>query len=194
MSIIAIETNREVAGKLEMLLLIFADRNQIGLIEQYIRGHQHRIIEEADEDVLFLLAGLIFELRHAFQLGHARDAVKQPRQLSVRGHIRLHKHGRNIRINANGKIDSRELTRFCGEHLRILRQRDGVKIYDTEKTLIVTLERHPITQSAEIISQMNVAGRLRAAEDSFHLQIMRQSAVVELLSASRCPESLQIRR
>src|SRR5882724_1901356 len=43
-----------------------------------------------------------------------------------------------------------------------------MKIYNAEEAFIVTLERYPIAQGTEIISQMNVTGRLRATEDSFH--------------------------
>ena len=40
---IAIESLGKIAGQFEMLLLVLADRDEIGLVEQNVRGHQHRI-------------------------------------------------------------------------------------------------------------------------------------------------------
>jgi hypothetical protein len=43
-----------------------------------------------------------------------------------------------------------------------------VQIDDAEETFVLVLERYPVAQGAEIIAEVNVAGGLRAAEDSFH--------------------------
>ncbi len=42
-----------------------------------------------------------------------------------------------------------------------------MKIDDAEKTFVFALQRDPIFQRAEIIADVQVAGRLRAAEDAF---------------------------
>src|SRR5206468_10599261 len=47
---------------------------------------------------------------------------------------------------------------------------DRVKIDDAKQTFVLVLQRHPVAQRAEIISQMHIAGGLSAAEDSFHSQ------------------------
>src|SRR5258708_3926328 len=152
-----------------MLVLIFADRYQIRLVKQNIGGHQYRIIKITDAYTLFLFAGLIFELRHPLEFGHARDAVEQPSQLSMCRHVGLYEDRRNLRVNADREIDVGQFPGLGREHFRILRQSDGVEIDDAKETLVFPLQRDPIPQRAEIISQMNVAGWLSAAEDSFHL-------------------------
>ena len=39
---IAVKPLGEIAGQFEMLFLVLADRDEIGLIEQNVRGHQNR--------------------------------------------------------------------------------------------------------------------------------------------------------
>ena len=65
----------EVTRKLEMLFLILADRNQVRLVKQYVRGHQHRIVKHSHSDILALLPYLVLKLSHPLQLRHARDAI-----------------------------------------------------------------------------------------------------------------------
>ena len=66
------------------------------------------------------------------------------------------------------EIDAGQLPGLGRQDLGDLRHCDGVQIDDAEEALVLTLQRHPVAQRAEIISQMNVAGWLGAAEDSFH--------------------------
>ena len=46
-AVLIVEFDRDVSGDFEVLLLILADRHQIALVDQDVRGHQHRIGEEA---------------------------------------------------------------------------------------------------------------------------------------------------
>src|ERR1051325_968672 len=85
-------------------------------------------------------------------------------------YVRLNKNCRDVRIDSYSEINARQLTRFRGEHLWVLRQRDRVQIYYAEEALVFVLQRDPVAQRAEIISQVNVAGGLRAAKNSFKHQ------------------------
>jgi hypothetical protein len=51
-----------IAGQLQMLFLIVTDRHLIGLVEQDVGGHQHRIVEQADVDVILVALRLVLEL------------------------------------------------------------------------------------------------------------------------------------
>ena len=42
-----VEALGEVAGELDVLLLVVADRHDIGLVEQDVGRHQHRVGEQA---------------------------------------------------------------------------------------------------------------------------------------------------
>ena len=50
-----VEALRDVAGQLEVLPLVVADRDDVGLVEQDVAGHQHGVVEEAGRDELLLL-------------------------------------------------------------------------------------------------------------------------------------------
>ena len=68
---IAIEAFREIARQFKMLFLILADRDEVGLIKQNVRGHQHRIGEQADAGTFGVALALVLELRHSLELAHA---------------------------------------------------------------------------------------------------------------------------
>src|SRR5262249_34534237 len=119
--------------------------------------------------VLFLFARLVFELCHPLKFAHARHAVQQPRKFRVLGHIRLHKHCRNLRIDPDSKVDARKFACLVTENSGVLWDRNRVQIDDAEEAFVLVLERDPVAQGAKVIAEMNVAGGLRAAENSFHL-------------------------
>ena len=83
----AVEALGDVARELEVLPLVVADRDDVGLVEQDVAGHQHGVVEEPGGDELLLL-GLLLELRHSAQLAEARDraqAARRPRRAPGRG-------------------------------------------------------------------------------------------------------------
>ena len=49
-----------------------------------------------------------------------------------------------------------------------------MEIDDAKEALILLLEIYPIAQCSEIISEMDIAGGLYAAEDSLHLVLRTQ--------------------
>ena len=60
-----------------MLLLVLADRDEIGLVKQDVGGHQDGIREKADAGAFAVAAGLrhlVLELRHPLKLAHSGDA------------------------------------------------------------------------------------------------------------------------
>src|SRR5207237_5256215 len=52
---------------------------------------------------------------------------------------------------------------------RILRLCQGMQVDDTEDAVEVALQRHPIADGAEIVAEMQIAGRLDAGEDAIHV-------------------------
>ena len=50
-----VEALRDVARELDVLALVVADRNDVGVVEQDVGRHQHRIGEEARRDEVLLL-------------------------------------------------------------------------------------------------------------------------------------------
>ena len=45
---VVVEADRDVACELDVLALIVADGNLVGVVEQDVGGHQHRVVEQAD--------------------------------------------------------------------------------------------------------------------------------------------------
>ena len=86
---VVVELLGDVAGQLQMLLLVVADRHVRGAIGEDVGRHQHGIGVEADGRVLAVLAGLLLELRHAVEPAEPRHAVEDPGQLGVLGHLAL---------------------------------------------------------------------------------------------------------
>ena len=88
-----VETLRDVAGQLDVLALVVADRYLLGVVQQDVGRHQDGIVEQADTDRLLPLPAfgrLLLELRHASQLTEGRDAVEDPCELRVRAHVALY--------------------------------------------------------------------------------------------------------
>src|SRR6266550_2705687 len=113
-----------------MLFLIFSYRHEICLIEQNVRGHQNGIIKQSNCHVLSLLSSLVFKLRHALQLRHARQAVKNPGQLGVLRNVSLHEDCRELWVYSDSQIYAREFSCFLSEQSWILGNGDRVKIKD----------------------------------------------------------------
>ena len=86
-----VEALRDVAREIEVLTLVVADRNALGLVEEDVDGHQDGVREEGHGDERLML-GLLFELRHPAKLTEARHRAQQPRGLGMRGYVALDEH------------------------------------------------------------------------------------------------------
>ena len=73
-----VETPRDFTSELDMLLLILADRDEVGSIKQDVRCLQHRVGEHARSNRLEMRSAR-FELDHPLQPPHGCNTHKQPR-------------------------------------------------------------------------------------------------------------------
>ena len=79
-------------------IMILAYRDASGAMLQNVGSHQNRVGEQTHGGVLSaLLLGLVLELGHTGRLTKAGEAVQNPRQLGVLGHVRLHKQRGNCK-------------------------------------------------------------------------------------------------
>mmetsp|Transcript_27436 Transcript_27436/g.66741 ORF Transcript_27436/g.66741 Transcript_27436/m.66741 type:complete len:347 (+) Transcript_27436:206-1246(+) len=162
LAVLVVEPPRDVPGELQVLLLVLSDRNQIGLVEQDVAGHEHRVVEEADADALPLLLRLLLELDHPLKPAEGRRAVEQPRQLRVGRHVRLHEDVRLGRVDAAGDVQGRGLHHRLLQLLRHVRGGDGVEVHDAEEVLVLVLVVNPLLDRAEVVPQVDRPGRLDA--------------------------------
>ena len=163
---VVVEFDGDVARQLEMLLLVLADRNVRGLVDQDVGCHQRRIGEQAERDVLAILAGLLLELRHAAHPAHARHAIEDPRELGVLGHHRLVEDDLLAAIDAGGQERRGDLARLAGQQLGVLPHGDGVHVDHAVQALEVALQAREVADCAEIVAEVEIAGGLDAGKDA----------------------------
>ena len=156
-----VEALGEVARELEVLALIVADRDEIGLVEQDVARHQDRIREQARRDELLLVA-LLLELGHPAELAVARDGREQPGRLGVRGDVALREDRRALRIEARGDQHREQVVGRAAERLRVVLDRDRVQVDDAEERLAALLRRRVLTEAADQVAEVLVARRLDA--------------------------------
>ena len=150
-----------------MLLLILADRDKIGLIDQNVRRHQHRIGEETRGDVVGVLLRFHLELRHAAQLAELCVAAEHPGKLCVGGHVRLDEHDVLLRIESAGNILRQLLEAAATKVGRNLPDRDCVHIDDAVDAVIFVLKGDPVFDRAHIGAKRQIAARLNTGKNAF---------------------------
>ena len=87
---VVVETDRDVARELDVLALVVADRHFVGVVEEDVGGHEHRVVEQADAHEP--LACRDFSLNCVMRRSspNVGDAVEHPRELGVGAHVALH--------------------------------------------------------------------------------------------------------
>ena len=150
-----------------MLLLVLADRHMGRAVDQNVGGHQVRIGVQADRDVLAILAGLLLELGHAVEPAEARDAIEHPGELGVLGDLALVEDDLLLGIDAAGDEGRGHLARGPRQLARVLPHRDGVQVDHAIDAVVALLQRDELGDRAEIIAEVQVAGRLHAGKHAF---------------------------
>jgi hypothetical protein len=153
-----------VARELEVLPLVVADRDEVGLVEEDVAGHEDRVGEEPGRDELLPLA-LLLELRHAPELAVARDRGEQPRRLGVRPDVALREDRRALRVEAGREEQRHEVERPLVEVRRVVVDRDRVQVDDAEEGVPELLRRRVLAKAAGEVAEVLRAGRLDARED-----------------------------
>ena len=164
---VVVEFLRDVARQFEVLLLVLADRHVGGAIDQNVGRHQRRIGVEADRGVLAVLAGLFLELRHAVEPAEPGDAIEDPGKLGVLGNLALVEHDVLLRIDAAGDERRGDFANGVRQFGRILPDRDRVQIDDAIDAVVAVLQFDEALDGAEIVAEMQIAGRLHAGKNQF---------------------------
>ena len=149
-----------------MLFLVFADRHMGCLIEQNIGGHKIGIDVKPDRGFFAVFAGFFLKLRHPIEPAHARHAIQHPSQFGMVRHLGLVKDNMVFRVDPGGNKSGRHFTRIGGQFLRVLKHGNGVQIDHAIKTFMAVLQGDKIANGAQIIAEMQIAGRLYAGQDT----------------------------
>ena len=161
-----------VPRELEVLFLVFADRDVRGLVRQDVCRHQVGICIKADRRVFAVFAGFFLELGHPVQPAEPCDAVENPGKLRVRGNLALIENDAAFGIDPGGQKGRRHLAGVRHQILRFLPYGDGVQIYNAIDAFIITLQADEIPDRAQIITEMKVPRRLHAGKDPVHLVVL----------------------
>ena len=150
-----------------MLALVVADRDEVGLVDQDVAGHQDRVAEESGRDGLLLVA-LLLELRHAAQLAEGGDARQQPGRFRMRRHVALEEDRRALRVEPGCEEHGREIERRLAELRRFVGDGDRVQVDNADEGLALFLGRGVLTKTAAEVAEVLGPCGLDAGEDARH--------------------------
>src|SRR3989338_1168514 len=148
-----VELLRSVAGYLDVLFLVSAHRYHIGVVEQNVCRHKHRVVEKPDAYLLALRFRILEGVRPR-EIRHRRDGIEYPCKLCVFGNVRLFEDNGLLWVQADSEIINTEVDDILLHYLRIL---DGVQrmvINDHEKALMRLLHVYKLPHRAEEIPDM----------------------------------------
>ena len=148
-----------------MLRLVVTDGHDAGLVEQDVGGHQDGVLQQAVAHG-FLLGGLGLILGHALQPADGGYAGEHPGQLGMRRDGGLHHDGAGLGVDARGQVERGDLADLGAQLGGRLVKRNGVQVDDAENALVIVLDSHPVFERPQIISDVQISGRLHAGKDS----------------------------
>ncbi len=179
-AVVVVEADRDVARQLDVLALVVADRDFLGVVQQDVGGHEHRIVEQADAHetlrALVDLVALLLELRHTAQLAERRDAVQQPRQLGVRSYVALQEQQAAVAAEAGCHHHRGHVPGEGGQLRWVVGGRERVEVDHAEDRIVVSgcirpgrrLLVGPAPYRAEVVAERHLAGGLDARKDPRH--------------------------
>ncbi len=165
----AVEALGDVAGQLQVLLLVRAHGDVVRLVQQDVRGHQAGIGEQAGVDVVRVFLGFILELGHAGELPKLGVAVQNPGQLGVLRHLALDEKDALLQVDAHGQQHGVAIQHVFPQGGGLLPDGDGVQVRQAVNALVLILQAHEILQGPQVVAQGEGARGLDQAEDPFFL-------------------------
>src|SRR5271166_3839314 len=164
-----IEAPCHLASQLDVRDLVFSDRNEIGLVHEYVGGLQQRVAQESvgSEILVLYVFALLFITRNAFQPSQRCNHTEEQMQFSMLRHMRLNKQRAALGIEARRKVVDhdfeRTLLNIAG--VGVIRG-ERVPISEEKEAIVFVLQLDPIAQGPDIIAEMQFASRAHAAQDA----------------------------
>ena len=156
-----IEADGQIAGELEVLALVVAHRNLVGVIEEDVGGLEDGVGEQPGPHRLRVPA-LLLELGHPSELPDGGDAFEQPGQPGMLGHMTLDEEGTDVGIEADGQQSGCCHQGAVGQHCGVVVLGQGVEVDDAVEGLVVVLVVDPGTERSQVVAEMDLTARLHA--------------------------------
>jgi hypothetical protein len=83
------------------------------------------------------------------------------------GHVRLSEHDRLLGIDTFGNQQRGNFAYLVFQYSRVLRNRNGVQVYNAENILVFILLGSPVFRGSQIVADMNITCRLYARKHTF---------------------------
>ena len=184
-----VEPLRQVAGELEVLALVLADRHVVGVVQQDVGRLQHRVGEQPDVGASAPFGRLVLEL------GHPAASPKPVRQFSTQRARRARRRGSGT--NSAERSGSTPPARYCAavtpgalaQHRRVVLDGDRVQVDDAVEGVVVVLQADPLHQRAEVVAEVQ-----RVAASAACPSRMRGSGRGREVSGGACAPLCQVDR
>ena len=146
--------------ELEMLGLVFTNRDRVRLVDQDVGRLQDRIGE--DPEVLPGPIGFLLELGHSLQLPEAGQSAEDPGQLDVLGNLGLVVEKGTLRVDTYRQQHPGRLVPSRPQVSRLIGDGHRVEVDNAVDRLVVLLEGDPVPQGPHEAPHVEVAGGLNA--------------------------------
>ena len=168
-----------------MLLLVVADGDVGGIVDQDVGGLEDGVSEQADAGAFLILARLVLELGHAVEPAHARGALEDPGELGMGGDGALREQDRLFGVDPAGDQRGGHFADVGAQGGGIAVDGQRVEVGEEEQALGLVLHPLPAQDRAEEVAEVEPAGRLDPRDDAHHSTSVRLARRVRVAIASR---------
>jgi hypothetical protein len=125
LAVSGVEPDSQITGKLDVLVLVAADRDPVRAVQQYVCSHQTWVGEQRRPGHRFA-GSLLLVLHHAGELAHVGSALQQVGELDVGGDRRLDED--RVLGQARRQKQQSRLPRQGRQLSRVMLGRHGVQV------------------------------------------------------------------
>ena len=168
--------------------LVLAHGDEVGVVKQDVRGHQHGVAEQTGVDrglspgpfvgkldlavgrvglggLEAEFGGLVLELGHALELPDGGQAGQHPGEFGVPDNVRLEELVAFVGIKTAGNVLGHALVGVLPENRGFGGRGDGVQIDDPEVAFVPVEHFRPVAHRSEVVAQGEIARGLGAGQD-----------------------------
>jgi hypothetical protein len=161
-----VELHGDVARHLDVLLLVLADGNQVGVVNHDVGRLEHWVAEQAGVGRK-ALRDLVLVGVAALEQAHRRERREDPGQLGHLGQVALAVEDRPLRVQAEGQVVEHQRPHHVAAQLGVADGGHGVVVGDEDGGRVVLLERDVLARGPEVVADVQPAraGGLHARQD-----------------------------